>query len=263
MSLLGFERRDIRVGINFFKMALRDRYLGSALGVVWAFVNPLMMLGIFVFVFGFIFPSRAPGAETSLTFVIWLISGYGPWLAISEGLNSAATSVVGAAGIIKNLPFKTELLPVVAVLTGLVQLGVAMLLVLVLVGFAGPAPGWSWLVLPLVVALQVIFIAGLGLFLGALTVFIRDVALVLPNLLLLVLFASPIFYPITAYPPGVGDVLRFNPFYVIAEGYRAPLIRGEVPPAWTLVYLAAVSLLVFALGLRFFRRLKAHFEARL
>jgi lipopolysaccharide transport system permease protein len=80
---------------------------------------------------------------------------------------------------------------------------------------------------------------------------------------MLLLFASPIFYPVTAYPEGVGEILRFNPFYVIAEGYRAPLTRGELPPLWALLYLLGVAVLVFVLGLRFYRRLKAHFEARL
>jgi lipopolysaccharide transport system permease protein len=263
MRLLGFERRDIRVGLNLFKMALGDRYLGSALGIAWAILNPLLMLGIFTFIFGYVFTARAPGAETSLAFVIWLISGYGPWLAISEGLNAGAASVVGAAGIIKNLPFKSELLPIVAVLTGLLPLAVALLLVLALLGASGTAPSWAWLIVPAVIALQTIFIAGLALFLASLTVFVRDVAVVLPNLLLIVLFASPIFYPVSAYPPGIGEVLRFNPFYVIAEGYRAPLTRGELPPLWTLAYLLVLSLVAVVLGLRFFRRLKTHFEARL
>ncbi|MBX6322155.1 MAG: ABC transporter permease [Rhodospirillaceae bacterium] len=263
MSVLGFDRRDLRLGANLFRMALRDRYLGSALGMAWAIANPLLMLGLFAFVFGYVFTARLPGAETSLTFVIWLISGYGPWLAISEGLNAAASSVVGAAGIVKNLPFKTELLPAAAVLTGLVPLAVALVLVVALLIAGGGAPAWAWLILPVVVVLQLVFIAGLGLFLAALTVFVRDVAVALPNLLLLVLFASPIFYPLSAYPAGVGEVLRFNPFYVIAEGYRTPLTRGELPPAWSILYLLAASVVAFALGLRFFRRLKSHFEARL
>lgn len=263
MTVLGFERRDLRLGAGFLRMALRYRYLGSALGVAWAVANPLLLLGVFVFVFGFVFPSRVPGGAGGLAFVVWLISGYGPWLAISEGLSAAAVSVVGAAGIIKNLPVKAELLPLAAVLTGLVQLAVALAVVVALDAASGRGPSWSWLVLPVVAGLQLVLVAGLGLVLAALTVVVRDVALVLPNLLLLVLFASPIFYPVEAYPAGVGHVLRLNPVYLIAEGYRAPLIRGETPPAWALAYLAVLAPLAFVLGLRFFRRLRAHFEARL
>ena len=93
----GYNRRDLRMFVGFFRMLLRDKVLGSSLGMIWAVANPLLMLGIFTFVFGFVFKSRLPGAESSLGFVIWLVSGYGPWLAISEGLNACTAAVVGNA----------------------------------------------------------------------------------------------------------------------------------------------------------------------
>src|SRR5260370_35224213 len=83
MLILGFDRADAQRLLNFLKMGLRDRFLGSTLGLVWAIANPLLMMGIFTFVFAFVFRSRLPGAQPSLSFVIWLISGYGPWLATS------------------------------------------------------------------------------------------------------------------------------------------------------------------------------------
>ena len=106
MNVIGFDRRDAKMGLGLFRMMLRDRFLGSALGLVWAVANPLLMLGIFTFVFGFVFHSRLPGASTSMSFVLWLISGYAPWLAISEGLSNSALSVAGNSSIIKNLAFK-------------------------------------------------------------------------------------------------------------------------------------------------------------
>ncbi len=70
----------------------------------------MIMLGIFTFVFGYVFKSKLPGAETSLSYVIWLISGYGPWLAISDGISSGTSAITGNSGLVKNLSFKTELL---------------------------------------------------------------------------------------------------------------------------------------------------------
>ena len=82
-----FTGRDLAMLGSLFRMSLVDRFLGSGLGLFWAVLSPLMLLGIFCFVFTFVFPSRVPGKEGTLPFVIWLVSGYGPWIALSEGLN--------------------------------------------------------------------------------------------------------------------------------------------------------------------------------
>src|SRR2546427_562767 len=161
MMLLGFDRHDVRMAFNLARLGVRDRFLGSTLGLVWVIFNPVLMFGIFTIVF------------------------------------------------------------------------------------------------------QVLFISGLGLFLAALNVFVRDVFLVLPNVLLLVLFASPIFYPIEAFPSVIRPLVLFNPFYVVTEAYRAPLIRHSLPLLWTLVYLVILAVLVFWAGLGFFRRLKSFFDSRL
>src|SRR5262245_44329113 len=108
MTLAGFDRRDLGMLQNLFYMTLVDRFLGSSLGLLWAMLSPLLLMGIFTFVFTVVFPARLPGREGALPYVIWLISGYGPWLAISEGLSSATSSVVVNAGIVKNIAFKSE-----------------------------------------------------------------------------------------------------------------------------------------------------------
>jgi len=263
VTYAGFDRRDADMLLSLFRMALSDRFLGSALGVVWAVLNPLMLMGIFCFVFTFVFPSRLPGREGTLPFVIWLISGYGPWLAITEGLNSATSSVVSSAGIVKNIAFKSELLPISVSLLGLVPLIVSFAVVIALKLASGESPNLAWLALPIVVVLQFLFVSGIGLFLSALNVFLRDTVLVLPNLLTLLLFASPIFYPLTAYPEALQKLLVLNPFYVVAEGYRAPILHGTLPPLWMLAYLAVLSAAVFLAGLWWFRRLKSFFDVRL
>jgi lipopolysaccharide transport system permease protein len=260
---LSYGPADLRMGLALFRLALRDRFLGSALGLAWAIANPILMLSIFTFVFGVVFKSRLPGADTSLAFVIWLVSGYGPWLAISEGLASSTSSLTGNAGLIKNLVFKRELLPLVGTMMGLVPLGAALVYLVALLGLEGRAPNASWLVLPLVVLLQLGLVGGIGLVLAGVNVFVRDTALVLPNILMLLLFASPIFYPLTAFPAAVRPLAQLNPFYVIAEGFREPLLNGTVPPLWSLLYLAVVASSCLVFGLGFFRRLEPHFDARL
>ena len=200
MTIASFDRRDLRMLGNLFKLTLTDRYLGSTLGLAWAVLSPLLLMGIFIFVFAFVFPGRLPGREGALPYIIWLLSGYGPWLAISEGLSVSTASVVSNAGIIKNIAFKSEVLPVVGALTGFLPLLVSLGLILILQLIAGELPSLALLSLPIAFGLQILFVSGLGLFLAALNVFVRDTALALPNLLTLLLFASPIFYPLTAYP---------------------------------------------------------------
>ena len=263
LALFGFEPKDGVMIFNVFKLNLGDRYLGSSLGLVWAVLGPLMLLSIFCFVFSFVFPGRLPGREGTLPFLLWLISGYAPWLGISEGLTSATSSVVSNTGIIKNISFKAEILPIVGSIMGLVPMAVGFAILFALRLGAPSAYGLELLVLPPVIILQLLLIAGLGLFLAALNVFVRDTALILPNVLTALLFASPIFYPITSYPAILRPVLAYNPFYVLAQLYRGPLIDGTLPTATDFVYLAAVSLLLFVGGLAWFRRLKPFFDMRL
>jgi lipopolysaccharide transport system permease protein len=262
-GLLGFNRRDLRMSLTLFRLSLTDRFLGSALGLIWALANPLLLLGIMSFVFGFVFKSKLPGADNSLTYIIWLISGYGPWLATAESLSTSTSSVVGNVGLVKNLIFKRELLPIVATLMGFVPLTVSLVYLVALLAWSGAAPNASWLVVPLVMVLQFLLTGGLGLFLAGINVFVRDTAMVLPHVLMLVLFASPILYPITALPSVAQRVLIFSPFYVMSEAYRMPLLTGTWPHPWMILYLALLAVSVFTAGLAFFRRLKTHFDSRL
>lgn len=263
MTIAGFDRRDIGMLRSLFRMSLGDRFLGSSLGMVWALLSPLLLMGIFTFVFTVVFPGRLPGKDGALPYVIWLISGYGPWLATSEGLSSATSSVVGNSGIVKNIAFKSELLPIVGALLGLVPLFVSLAVIGLLQIVSGELPGPGIIALPVVIGLHVMFVTGLGLFLGALNVFVRDTSLALPNVLTILLFASPIFYPLAAYPAKMQPILQLNPFYVVAECYRLTMVSGTVPPAWMIAYLGIVAGAVFLGGLWWFRRLKSFFDTRL
>lgn len=262
-SIVGFDRRDLQMLTSLFKMSLSDRFLGSGLGLVWAFLSPLMMMGIFTFVFTFVFPGRMPGREGALPFVIWLLSGYAPWLCISEGIMSSTNSVVGSAGIVKNIAFKSELLPVVGALLGLVPLlvGIGLILFIQLVSGMGISP--MLLFLPISTLLMLGFISGIGLFLSSINVFVRDTALALPNILTLLLFASPIFYMLEAYPQFIQSILVYSPFYVLAELFREPILNGAVPPLWMVAYMIVINTVLIISGLWWFRRLKIFFDARL
>lgn len=259
--MFGFNVYDYRLLINLFKMNVRDRYLGSSLGSFWAVTNPLFMLCLFTYVFGFVFKIRLPGAETTLAYVIWLISGYGPWIAMQESIMGATSSVMGASGMVKNMAFKTELLPIAATLVGLINLVVSFCFLLALLVWSGSAITWHLVLLPIVVVLQFAFAAALGIWLSAIAVFVRDVVQILPTLLTAVMFVTPIFYSFDTMPQIIQRVSVANPLYQIAEGYRTILIANRMPDMIGRLYVAAISFIIFFFGLRAFRRAKGSFDS--
>lgn len=263
ISFLRLNPQDIQFVLNFLKLNIRDRYLGSALGSLWAILNPMIMFALYTFVFGYIFQAKIPGAETSLGYAIWLIAGYGPWLAISEGLLNATTSVVAGSGLVKNLVFKTELLPVAAALTGIVPLFVSLCFLTALLGIDGNPMSWHIIFVIPAIILQFFFIIALGFFFSAINVFVRDFSIILPNLLIMLAFATPIFYPETSTPPLLQSISVFNPFYIICQTYRQALIFHQIPNILSLIYVGLISWILGNLGMRFFRRLKGYFESML
>ena len=263
MNLLGFNRFDLRLLINLLKMNIRDRYLGSSFGILWAIVNPIFMLSIFTYVFGFVFKIKIPGSETTLDYVIWLISGYGPWLATTESIMAGAASVVGATGIVKNMAFKTELLPIAATFTGLINLVVSLIFLFALIIFSGGSITWHIFLLPLIVMTQFIWLAAITIWLSAIAVFIRDILQLLPNILLIILFVTPIFYPFENMPNIIKLISYANPFFHIAESYRSIIISNNIPNLWSTLFVLALSLIILISGLKIFRRMKEHFDSSL
>lgn len=263
MTFFGFNRHDLRLMINLLKMNVRDRYLGSSLGSFWAISNPLFMLALYTYVFGFVFKVKLPGAETTLVYVIWLISGYGPWIALNESIMTATSSVVGASGLVKNMAFKTELLPIAGALVGLISLSVSLCFLFVLLLCSGSAITWHLLLLPLVMALQFAFAAALGLWLSAIAVFVRDVVQILPTLLTVIMFMTPIFYPFDKMPTLIQNITLGNPLFYISESYRMIIIGNRMPDMVGLGYVSVISFCIFYFGLRAFRRAKGSFDSAL
>lgn len=261
MTILGLDRADARFVLNMWRMNLADRYLGSALGGAWAILNPLLMFALFTFVFGYVFKARLPGAESTLAYSIWLICGYGPWLANTEALTAAANSIIGNAGLVKNMSFKTEILPISATMIGLIPLAVSIVFLMILQLVTGDGWQWSLIWLPFIVVVQFLFLSALGVLFAAITTFVRDFGIVLPNLLMIVLFATPIFYPIEAVPSVVRWLVGFNPIYIIASAYRAAILGNEVIPIIPLTLLAVISFGLMVFSLTIFRRVKGFFPA--
>lgn len=237
--------------------------MASTLGGVWAILNPIIMLGMFTFIFGFVYKAKLPGANTTLSYVVWLISGYGPWLAISEGLLNSSNAIVSNAGLVKNMAFKTEILPISSILVSIVPLLVSLCFLAIVMLFDGNAPTWHALMIIPVIAIMYLFMFGLGFFLSAVTVFLRDLGIVLPNILMMILFISPIFYTIESMPKPIQMVATFNPFYILTEGFRQPLVYHHIPTnlIYGLLYVFILAMALYFIGLSRFKKIKGYFTS--
>ncbi len=256
MTVYGLNRDDLRMMLNLARLQVGDRYLGSRLGLAWAIISPLLMFAVFAYVFGFVFRTRLPGADDSGTYLLWLVSGYSAWLATSESLVSSGNSLTSSSNLLKNLVFKTEIVPLAAALIGLIPLAVAIPVLLAgKLALTGELNPWL-VVLPLVMAVHLLMLLSVSHFLAVTTVIVRDFSVALPTVLTLFLFLTPIFYPQEMLPQTMRHLMEWNPILMITNAYRT-VLTGEGAPAFgPLAVLAAASALLLRYELAWYRRRK-------
>jgi len=238
---------------------LKARYRGSVLGFLWSFINPLLLLLIYTFVFTVIMPNRN---ELAQPYAVFMFCGILPWNWFSSSLMEASNSLVAGGNLIKKVLFPAEILPLVNVLANMVHffLGLLILAVFLIVYRHWPDPaGLVWF--PVAIIVQLVFTSGLALFLAALTVHYRDIRDLLSNLLMFWFFATPIIYP--WQDPNVSRfkwLFDLNPFTHLAVSYQEILFfYGPVGHAKWLLALGVVSVAVFLGGYWFFDRLRDSF----
>lgn len=238
--------------IEWTRRNIRARYQQSALGWLWAVIQPISQVAIFTIIF-----TRFVPVDTGKTpYALFSYAAAVPWAFFATSLTDMASSLVGNIGLVTKIYFPREVLPVSAMLARLMDFGLAVLLLIVLmVYFQAPLFPAGWLLLPVILAIQVILTLGLGLALAAANVFYRDVQSLLILAIQLWFYASPIIYPVTAVPENLRPFYLLNPMAGIIEAYRDVLLNGRVPGPY-LVESAIISLFVFALGYWFFKRVE-------
>jgi homopolymeric O-antigen transport system permease protein len=244
------------------RQELQLRYVGSVAGVYWSVINPLVQVMVYVVLVTFIFKAKI-GATSGgrFDYAVFVLAGMSPWLAIQDGLINSASSMIRHASIVKNVVFPLELLPGTAVVASLAPLLVSLITLGCLLVSTGRSVGASLVTLPLLVAVQLLFTLGLGLFLAIVTAFLRDLQFILPVAFQVVLLITPILYKSSDVPPVLAEIMRVNPLTYIVEGYRQVFYDGGWPSALGLGYAALFSLVLVGLGLAVFRRLKGYVEA--
>jgi ABC-type polysaccharide/polyol phosphate export permease len=235
---------------------LKARYRGSLLGFFWSFVNPLLSLLIYTFVFTVVMPGARPTSYEP--YALFMFCGILPWTWFSASLLEASMVLIAGGNLIRKVLFPAEVLPLVTVLAGLVHFCLGLpILALFLVYYRVPVEPLDLLWFPVIVAVQLVLMAGLALLLSALTVHFRDVRDLLQNLLTLWFFATPIIYPLSFAPATVQPLLDLNPFTHLAVAYQEALfVQGRFTAAWRVGVAAAAAGVAFFIGYFVFDRLR-------
>jgi lipopolysaccharide transport system permease protein len=238
---------------------LRSQYVGSFFGILWALLEPLSQLLIFGLFFGVLLKIKPDPIYRSDSFFLYLLCGLVPWQFFSQSVISSTTAVVSNSNLIKKaVGFPSEILAIVKVLTHSISHFIGVILIFVIISFtAGISP--YMLLFIIYTLLAMLFAIGLGWIVSSLNVYLKDVRQVIGILVMAWMYATPIFYSTRIVPESLMPFYKLNPMYHVVTGYRYALLADRILPWPDLAYLAAVSLITFAVGGIFFRRLKPGF----
>ncbi|MFA7606872.1 MAG: ABC transporter permease [Rhodocyclaceae bacterium] len=234
---------------------IRSRYAGSALGLVWAVILPLVTIALYYLVFAVVLSVRIPELSGSSGYFYYLLAGLIPWLTISEGLNRAVGAIAAHEQFLQKVVFPVEILPLSVLLASLLPQIVGSVLLFGLLGWSGHLANSALWLLPIALLAQLVISLGCGLALAALGMNLRDMVQAVPVVLQLLFYASPILYPRSMVPEGFQLLFMLNPFALLAETWQAALL-GMPLSGQSLIALAVWTMLLGAGGVLLFMRLR-------
>lgn len=249
-----------------FEMARRDisdRYAGQILGVIWAFVHPVMTIAVFIFLFAVVFGVKAEGrVDIPGDHTLYMLSGLIPWLVIADVFGRSSSIVSGQASLVKQVVFPVEILPVKMVLASLPTflIGFAgLLLYAVAVGRATPALA----LYPLAAIPLYLLLFGVAFIFSAVGIFLRDIREIVQMYTLVGLYAAPVFYFMDWVPERIRWLVYLNPVTIYIEMFHDAAYYGALRNWVVWLVAAAIGILATWLGAMLFARLKPHFGSYL
>jgi lipopolysaccharide transport system permease protein len=247
--------------LNMIRRDIKSRYTGSALGIFWSVINPLIMLLIFTFVFSIVFNIRIGGYGEGKGFIEFFLCGFLPWLAFQEGTLRSTSIIVENANLVKRVRFPSELLILSTVISiFLLQLIGFGIFIGMLIFFGKIKEGFPFLFLPLVFLLQIIFTVGLGYILSSFQVFSRDIGQITQSLFWVWFYITPVIYSISMVPAQFKKILMLNPMTHLVEMYRGLILQGRLPEWGGVIYFCFLSLILFVVGEKIFFKFKVVFD---
>jgi lipopolysaccharide transport system permease protein len=237
------------------KREFQSKYRTSMLGAAWTVLNPLAMIVVYTVIFSQVMKAKLPGVDSTFGYSIYLVAGIVTWGLFAEILGRAQNIFIEHANLMKKLSFPRMTLPLIVVLSAGLNFSIIFGLFLLFLLFSGNWPGWAVLGAIPVLTVQVAFSIGLGITVGVLNVFFRDVGQFFGVAVTFWFWLTPIVYPPTILPEQVrGFLLGWNPMAPLIAAYQGIFVSGQWPDWSSLLMPVVVAALLCLLGFRLFRK---------
>ncbi|WP_250628530.1 ABC transporter permease [Pinirhizobacter soli] len=233
---------------------LRSRFARSKLGALWMILQPLAQVAIYSLVLSRIMSAKLPGIDSRYAYSLYLLSGMLAWSLFSEIVSRSLTVFVDNASMLKKIVFPRVCLPLIVVGSALVNNLLLLVVTVIVFALLGEFPGTAAFWIPALMVCGVAFALGLGLLLGVLNVFVRDINQFMQVILQLWFWLTPIVYMTTIIPPALMSWMRLNPMYWIVTEYQGVLVYGRGPEFMSLLPILVSSLVLLVVGLLLFRK---------
>ena len=239
------------------KREFQLKYQNSMLGAAWTVINPLAMIAVYTLIFSQVMKAKLPGATGAFSYSIFLCAGLFTWGLFVEVTCRSQNIFIENANLIKKLSFPRITLPVIVILNALINFAIGFILFIVFLLISGNFPGWVFISIIPVLLLQLVFSAGLGIILGILNVFFRDVGQLYGVILQFWFWLTPIVYSPTIIPERMRYLLKINPMASIMKAYQGIFVEMQVPAWQSLIFPAVLGIVFCLLGMRLYIRCSA------
>ncbi|WP_174452713.1 ABC transporter permease [Azospirillum baldaniorum] len=239
------------------KTDFSTKFIRSRLGGAWMILNPLVQVAIFAFILSAVLASKIPGIDSQYAYPIYLMSGILAWSLFTEVVTRCLTLFIDNGNLLKKLVFPKITLPLIVAGSALFNNFLLFLAIIMIFGVLGNLPGTALLWMPLLVVVNIALALGIGLICGVLNVFLRDIGQVVPVILQLLFWFTPIVYMENIIPPEYRAWLPSNPLFHIITGYHDVLLYNRSPDWQQLGIIGVLALILLALSLFMFRKASA------
>ncbi|WP_305845634.1 ABC transporter permease [Photobacterium kishitanii] len=246
---------------SLIKRDIKSRYQGSFLGILWSFFNPIFMLAVYTFVFSVVFKAKWSGVDTGskTTFALILFAGLIVFNFFAECVNSAPRVILNNANYVKKVIFPIETLPWVTIGSAFFHLCVSVVVWILFYLIEIGLPHSTIFLLPVVLFPIILLVTGLTWFLSALGVYIRDIGQIVGIMTTVLMFLSPIFFPLDSLPEKYHAILNLNPLAPVISYMRDILYWGKLPNITSYLIYTCICLIVFVMGFIFFQKTRKGF----
>lgn len=232
---------------------VRGKYKNSILGVVWSFLNPLLQIAVYAFVFGKILNV---GTEN---YAVFICCGLIPWTFFCNAINRSAYTIIENGGIIKKVFFPREVLPISVVTAECVNFFISTIIIVAFVLLTGLGVSWTWVFYPVVLFVLYFFLIAISLLVSSITAYVRDIQHFIGVLLQLMFYATPIAYESSRVPETFQWIVRLNPVAYVIEAFRSIFINHAIPNVSGLGIMFLISIVLFMINYAVFEKLQKNF----